>query len=314
MGVLLLILLVGCAWGQHGTIMDVLHHRRDTSFISYIQQAGLEDTLKGAGPFTVFAPTNHAFRRLSTEIAAKMKLDPALLKSIIKYHIVSGSTLSHNDLMANEKLIPSMEGHDIRVNHYLFNQHMLVTGARIYHYSGLTATNGAVIEINDVMIPPGGSVLDLINNDPELSTLKQVVQSAGLTTFLQEQHPITLFAPTNKAFEALGGSVTQGLIQQPALLTTLLKYHVVPGSLWSDDFHQQMLETFDDDDKLRLHKFLFFGYDVDSAQIKTKDIAATNGVVHKIADVLVPKSIQAQVSALKVTTAPPPVVNPSDAP
>ena len=73
-----------------------------------------------------------------------------------------------------------------------FLQHVLVGGARVYR-SGLLATNGVVHEMGGVMIPPSGNVMDVINNDPELSTLKQMVQTAGLTTFLQGKRPRVFF-------------------------------------------------------------------------------------------------------------------------
>ncbi|XP_041360398.1 transforming growth factor-beta-induced protein ig-h3-like [Gigantopelta aegis] len=290
-------LLTGCAWGQNGTLMDSLHHLRFTTLISFIQVAGLTDTLNGRGPFTLFAPNNHAFIGLKRDVFNRMKSDPSFLTAIFKYHIVNGSSISSTDLQVNEKMIPSMEGRSIRLNHFLHNGHSLVGGVRLYN-SGHNATNGVIHEIGGVMVPPVGSVVDVINNDPELSTLKLVVQSAGLTMFLQDQNPITMFAPTNRAFQDRGDSFVQGLIKQPALLSTLLKYHMIPGSLWADGFHQQMLETFDANDKLRLHRFYFLDYEVDNAPIEMMDISATNGVVHKIGGVLIPSSIRDQVTSL----------------
>ncbi|XP_041357734.1 uncharacterized protein LOC121374695 [Gigantopelta aegis] len=114
-----------------------------------------------------------------------MKNDSSLATTIIKYHIVKGSSFFIADLMVDEKMLPSMEERSIRVNHFLNNGHTTVGGARLYIFD-IKATNGVVHQTIDFMIPPIGSVVDVINNDPELTTLKKVVQSSsGLTKFLQ---------------------------------------------------------------------------------------------------------------------------------
>ena len=65
-----------------------------TTLVAAVQAAGLVDTLKGAGPFTVFAPTDEAFKKLPAGTVEALLKDPAKLKDILLYHVVSGKVMA----------------------------------------------------------------------------------------------------------------------------------------------------------------------------------------------------------------------------
>lgn len=73
------------------------------------------------GPFTIFAPSETAFRKLSSATLGSLKNDATKLAEILKYHVVSGS-LTSSDLMVNEKMLESLAGQKIRVNYYMYNK------------------------------------------------------------------------------------------------------------------------------------------------------------------------------------------------
>jgi uncharacterized surface protein with fasciclin (FAS1) repeats len=64
-----------------------------TTLVAGIKAAGLTDTLKGRGPFTVFAPTDEAFRKLPSGALDALLKDTAKLKSILNYHVITGHVL-----------------------------------------------------------------------------------------------------------------------------------------------------------------------------------------------------------------------------
>jgi uncharacterized surface protein with fasciclin (FAS1) repeats len=119
------------------------------TLVSLVQKAGLVDTLKGEGPFTVLAPTDKAFAKLPKSLVAKVTGDKALLTKILTYHVIAGkvrSTDLKNGLKAKtvegETVTVSLHGKDVR-----FNKSKVVL-------ANVEATNGVIHAIDTVLIPP----------------------------------------------------------------------------------------------------------------------------------------------------------------
>lgn len=92
-----------------------------------------------------------------------------------------------------------------------------------------------------------------------LTTLVQYLDSTGLSAILKnEQGPFTLFAPTNKAFEALPEATKQSLRDDPAKLKELLAYHMIPERKWTYEFGKDTLvNSINEPNKLRLNSFRY---------------------------------------------------------
>jgi len=77
------------------------------------------------------------------------------------------------------------------------------------------------------------SLLSMLGSKPQLSTLMGLVQSAGLEDLLSGKNPLTLLAPSNDAFKALGTDMLDNLMkpENKSMLTDILKGHIVPGAL-----------------------------------------------------------------------------------
>ena len=92
-----------------------------------------------------------------------------------------------------------------------------------------------------------------------LSTLVKYLESTGISDTLKEDKgPFTLFAPTNKAFEALPESTKQTLRDDPAKLKQLLAYHMIPERKWTYEFGKDnMVTSVSEGNKLRLNSFRF---------------------------------------------------------
>lgn len=134
-------------------------------------------------------------------------------------------------------------------------------------------------------------VVALAQDTPDLSTLVTAVSTAKLGDTLQGDGPFTVFAPTNAAFKELGDEQVQSLLEPENRdqLTTVLTYHVVPGTLTAADLSDgQKLETV-------AGETLTVKVDggtvmVDDASVVQPDVEASNGVVHVIDGVLTPKA------------------------
>lgn len=130
------------------------------------------------------------------------------------------------------------------------------------------------------------SVADTIARDPQLSTLHGLVVKAGLADTLKGAGPYTLFAPTNAAFQSVPAKTLDELAGNPARLKEVLGYHVVPARVTAAQAKPGNLKS-TQGANLALARAGDF-VTVEDAMVEKADIAATNGVVHKVDRVLMP--------------------------
>src|ERR1700730_11403142 len=124
-----------------------------TTFTAGIKAAGLTDELAAKGPFTVFAPTDEAFKKLPSDACANLFQDWARVKAVLNCHVVSGELLA-GELKSGEAmplqrstLTAAVSSSDVRVN-----------GVRITQ-ADLVATNGVVHAIDEVILPKNWRLL-----------------------------------------------------------------------------------------------------------------------------------------------------------
>ena len=112
-----------------------------------LTQAGLVDTLKGAGPFTVFAPTDDAFAKVDKATLDKLAANPAALKQVLTYHVVSGTVMAA-DVKAGP--VKTVEGSEATI---------AVTGGKVtidkanVVKTDIVAKNGVIHVIDAVLLP-----------------------------------------------------------------------------------------------------------------------------------------------------------------
>lgn len=127
--------------------------RNLTTLVKALQVAGLVDTLKGAGPFTVFAPDNRAFSRLPKGALDALMADPAKLKSVLSYHVISGAKVTAADAMgmATPTSPPTVEGGTLQVTKGRRGA-VMINDARVVR-PDIMATNGIIHIIDRVLMP-----------------------------------------------------------------------------------------------------------------------------------------------------------------
>lgn len=137
-------------------IVDIAAGNKDFStLVTAVKAAGLVETLKGDGPFTVFAPTNEAFAKLEHKIgkekfAAVLK-DKKALTSILTYHVVSGKVLAADVMkLKNGTKVKTVQGAEVTIK----NKH----GVKVNHAkvikTDIEASNGVIHVIDSVLLPP----------------------------------------------------------------------------------------------------------------------------------------------------------------
>lgn len=149
---------------------------------------------------------------------------------------------------------------------------------------------------------PSKNIVENAVNSKDHTTLVAAVKAAGLVPTLESKGPFTVFAPTNEAFDALpAGTVTTLLKpENKAKLTSILTYHVVPGKLSSMDLMKMIkenhgkatLKTVEGENlyiTMRGKKLMVTDENGGMAMITIADVNQSNGVIHVINKVLLPK-------------------------
>lgn len=113
-----------------------------------VQQAGLTDTLNAAGPYTVFAPSNEAFRALPAQSLAELSADPAKLKAVLSYHVLPVAALAKDVQPGNAKTLNGAPLVLAKAGDFVTVDEAVVTRA------DLGASNGVVQVVDRVLMPP----------------------------------------------------------------------------------------------------------------------------------------------------------------
>ena len=144
--------LGGCATGAPPvSVADTLAARPQLSTLNaLVSKAGLGDTLKGAGPFTVFAPSNEAFAKVPAKTLEALGSDPARLKAVLAYHVLPERLVLADVKNAPHKTVNGASLALARAGEFVTAEDALVQAGDI------AATNGVVHVVDSVLLPPAG--------------------------------------------------------------------------------------------------------------------------------------------------------------
>lgn len=120
----------------------------------------------------------------------------------------------------------------------------------------------------------------------QFKTLATALQAAGLVDTLKGKGPFTVFAPTDAAFAKIPKAQLDALLADKAKLTAVLTYHVVPGKVMAKDVKAGKVKTVQGGE---LTIATAGGVTVDGAKVIATDVTASNGVIHVIDSVVLPK-------------------------
>ena len=119
-----------------------------TTLARALEVADLIDTLKSEGPFTVFAPTDAAFANLPAGTLDSLLADPAALRNILLYHVVSGEALAGS--LSNGQQIRTVQGQTVRVS--INGGNIRINNSNVTQ-ADIRASNGVIHVIDAVLIP-----------------------------------------------------------------------------------------------------------------------------------------------------------------
>jgi uncharacterized surface protein with fasciclin (FAS1) repeats len=253
-----------------------------------IKAAELDGALSGAGPFTVFAPTDEAFAKIPKKTLDMLLMpeNKAKLQAILKYHVVAGNVPSS----AASKLTfaPTLNGQRAPVA--LKDGALTIGGAKIIK-TDIGASNGVIHVIDRVIMPADADIVDTAVK-AKLNTLVAAVKAAGLVEALKSDNAgkgFTVLAPTDEAFAKLPSNVLASLLkpENKDALVSILKYHVIPSRVYADAAGPNAMPATLQGANVAINikdGTLMAG----SAKVLKTDVETSNGVVHVIDSVLLP--------------------------
>ncbi|PSK99255.1 fasciclin domain-containing protein [Cecembia rubra] len=279
------------------TIVDVAASTNDFStLVAAVDAAGLVETLSSPGPFTVFAPTNDAFARFleDNNLEASALLQSPALADVLTYHVLASSVPSSS---VTPGRVNTVAGVPFFVSQAP-NGNLWINGNAQIIQTDVSASNGIIHVLDYVITPPTQSIAEIAiaateAESPQFTQLVAALVRADLAGAVSGglDDDLTVFAPTDAAFEALYEALGVNGIDDIPLetLTNVLLYHVVPARAFSQDLRNgAQLPTLLEGASLTVN--------LGSLQINESNllesllnIHATNGVIHVIDSVLLPE-------------------------
>jgi uncharacterized surface protein with fasciclin (FAS1) repeats len=276
-----------------------------------LTKADLVTTLKGTGPFTVFAPTDDAFAAALT--ALKVTKEELLAKSdlaaILTYHVVSGSVKSTD--LADGMKAATVQGSNVTIT--IDGSTVKVNTAKVTS-ADVMCSNGVIHVIDQVLLPPAATgtspgdtkaddtkagdtpaadalndIVDTAVGAGSFTVLAEALTKADLVTTLKGTGPFTVFAPTDDAFAAAltALKITKEELLAKSDLAAILTYHVVSGSVKSTDLSDGMKPATVQGSTVTI-TIDGSTVKVNTAKVTSADVMCSNGVIHIIDQVLLP--------------------------
>lgn len=267
---------------EEPTIVEIAaNNEQFSTLVGALEEAGLVGALDGAGPFTVFAPTNDAFAALPQ--GTLESLTEEQLTDILTYHVITAEVPS--TALQPTQTVVALNDQELFVTRT--NGNVTVNGVSGVITADIFGSNGVIHAVNQVLLPDAfGNIVENAQKRYFLTSLVSAVVDAGLAATLADpDSDFTVFAPTNEAFDAIA-EVLPTLT--PEEVTNVLLYHVLDMSVLSTDLQgEQTVPTLAGQDitvtvqngTVRIN---------DSATVISADNVGTNGVIHVIDAVLIP--------------------------
>lgn len=265
-----------------------------STLVAALDKADLVTTLAGTGPFTVFAPNNAAFS--AAGITSLDGLSKDALTPILTTHVVSGLVRAADVRSGSVPTVNSNNDIYLSVN----SNGVFINGNIKVIATDVDASNGVIHVIDNVIVPPSQSLVEIAAGNADFSELVSLVLAAdpAVVAALSDAsaNGLTVFAPTNAAFAELYTAIPKEALLSPenkTLLTNVLLYHVVPRRVFSTDLPNvngpvatasSATVTFNLSNGAQVD-----GGGSEPSNITAANILATNGVIHVIDRVLLPQ-------------------------
>ncbi|KAF9953948.1 hypothetical protein BGZ72_005053 [Mortierella alpina] len=218
-----------------GDIVDTLQKHEDLSALfSIIRTAGLEGFLRQHRPFTLFAPTGDAFKKLNPIQVRYLQHEQGLkdLETTVQHHIHTG-TLYRQDIQPGSSSVTTIEGQELMVN---LDDKLMVDNA-VVEQTDILAANGVIHTVSRPLLPSAliwTSAKYLIGMNA--TNFVEGLRQAGMSRYIDDpEASYTIFAPQDESSENSGSLGAYGEVHEA------LQYHIVPGRKLYSSLHDGLL-------------------------------------------------------------------------
>ncbi|CAG7693746.1 unnamed protein product [Allacma fusca] len=271
--------------------MELLDRLQLRIITNLIRLSGLEPLFQQTNNYTFFAPVDPAFHRLPTWFMTMLQQDRKLLRAFILQHYLKIDVPL--DTVANEFMILNARpgGNRLRFNVYHApNEYRVFTvdGSRI-EFGDIPTIQGRLNIMNRVLIPnPPRNAAQYLQEVPEFRPFMNSVLDSDCLPLFQGDEPITLFIPYYKAFDEFD---LQALQSNKTALRNFVRYHVVPGTFYSEGLvdGQYLPTLYDKEIKVSITSDNFartISFVNGDIRVVKANIPILNGVAHIISHAL----------------------------
>ncbi|XP_043995939.1 periostin-like [Gambusia affinis] len=254
--------------------------KSQSTFGDLVSEMGLTSSLSSDTQYTLLAPLNAVF---TDEVMA----DDEYLKLILENHMLKLKiSLS---MLFNGQLLETLSGKLLRV--FIYRTAVCIESACMVRGSK-EGMNGALHVMTSLIKPADKTTFELLDADGNFKVFLSLMETAGLGDLLRQNGSYTVFAPTDKAFEALGADDLDLLKSDLNALRNILLYHFSEGIIINGGLEAKVTNLLKSlqGKPLQLKSENNF-IRVNSVEIPKSDLMATNGVVHVVENVLYPTDL-----------------------
>merc|ERR1712072_1387856 len=252
-------------------------------------------TLASWEDVTILAPSNDALETLMNSDAGSMLDNDEFVQSLLRYHVLNGTVYSSNITQTpifaptylNSSMYSNVTGGQVVAAQMEDGEAQFVSGLKqvsTVSEANVNYTNGVVHIIDEVLMIPGN--LTSTAQNANLTAFLGAASNASVAETLLGSEDLTIFAPSNSAFQDIG-SLTGNLTMD--MLADILSYHVIEGTVaYSSDLSNTSLTTLQGDDvEITIANGSVM---VNNATVTNANILFAGGVIHVIDQVLNPNS------------------------
>lgn len=246
--------------------------------------------------FTVLLPHDDAIRVLPDGFVDQLERNATKLREILFYHIIPESL--GVEAIEGEDMIPTLlRKKDIRVTKESTSDLLMMSGAKVLgERKDLELDDGKVrfIQIDRVLMPPRGTLYDLVAGAPGLSVFKNLIDYTGLRAELERHansaaNGLTIFAPTDTAFSLVNDEAAALLTRDQTVARSFLLNHVAKPVIFASAIPAgaaSIVKNIGSQQEVRIERPSADLVQVNGITVSFADVLATNGVLHVVERVL----------------------------
>jgi len=283
-------------------LSDILHQQKDFSyFYKSLQSANLINELSSRRNISLIVPQNSAFQKLTEVELIRATSDLEIIHQNYFYHMIP--LLDLNQLTSRETIWTVRGQKKVHVAKYMMSNNQNDERTEIITFqcakvssvkNVLTSCAGSLIIIDQIMNYPKIDLLSVLTEDKSFSIILSVIKKHSLQMLFQSDEDLTFFAPTNEVFERSASFVIDELFANPETSRRIISFHFIDG-FWCKDQLLQKTKRHQTRNGQTLmscpkHNRVLLGKHGRKlrATILESDKLASNGIVHRINNLLLP--------------------------